>query len=225
MNRAVRDLEHVVRIDPDYDYARGNLLHLKMYGGDWHGFSQYESADRPGRAERQENHRTLRLSSDIGIACGSSRLRQDPGRTSPSAAPAGKKSRAPARKSDWVISPANSAPRRRNIWRRVFTKAMTATLSRSSPSTMAQAMAARCAHGWKPRSTNVIPISGFTDRQAAERIRDEEIDMLVNLNGYFGKARIGRVRAPRPPPSRSIIWVFPERWARLIWIISWPTGS
>ena len=37
---AVRDLEQVVRIDPDYDYARGNLLHIKMYGGDWHGFSQ-----------------------------------------------------------------------------------------------------------------------------------------------------------------------------------------
>ena len=36
-----------------------------------------------------------------------------------------------------------------------------------------------------------IPISGLTDRDAAERIHDEQIDLLVNLNGYFGEARSG----------------------------------
>src|ERR1700733_3836949 len=49
--QALRDLEDVVRIAPDYDYAPGNLLHLKMYGGDWRGF-EFDKAliDRGVRA-------------------------------------------------------------------------------------------------------------------------------------------------------------------------------
>ena len=49
--QALRDLEEVVRIAPDYDYAPGNLLHLKMYGGDWRGF-EFDKAliDRGVRA-------------------------------------------------------------------------------------------------------------------------------------------------------------------------------
>ena len=49
--QALRDLEGVVRIAPDYDYAPGNLLHLKMYGGDWRGF-EFDKAliDRGVRA-------------------------------------------------------------------------------------------------------------------------------------------------------------------------------
>ena len=41
-------------------------------------------------------------------------------------------------------------------------------------------------------------------------IAAEEIDILVNLNGYFGALRMG-VFAHQPAPSRSIIWVFPAR--------------
>jgi predicted O-linked N-acetylglucosamine transferase (SPINDLY family) len=53
-----------------------------------------------------------------------------------------------------------------------------------------------------------IPISHLTDREAAERIRDAEIDILVNLNGYFGKHRMG-VFARRPAPIQVNYLGFP----------------
>ena len=40
---ALRDLEKVVALDPDYPYARGNLLHLRMYGGDWRDFEKQKT--------------------------------------------------------------------------------------------------------------------------------------------------------------------------------------
>ena len=66
-----------------------------------------------------------------------------------------------------------------------------------------------------------ISIANLSDRDAAARIAAEEVDILVNLNGYFGKMRTG-VFARGRRRSRSIIWVSPARWARTIWITSWP---
>ena len=42
-----------------------------------------------------------------------------------------------------------------------------------------------------------VPIQGISDREAAHLIAGDEIDILVNLNGYFGTARMG-VFAHRP---------------------------
>jgi len=51
-----------------------------------------------------------------------------------------------------------------------------------------------------------IDIGDLNDAQAAARIREAGIDILINLNGYFGKHRMG-VFAQRPAPCRSIIWL------------------
>ena len=45
----------------------------------------------------------------------------------------------------------------------------------------------------------IIAISGMSDGRAAERIRAEEVDILVDLNGYYGAHRMG-VFAHRPAP-------------------------
>ncbi|HEY2009497.1 MAG TPA: tetratricopeptide repeat protein [Rhizomicrobium sp.] len=45
----------------------------------------------------------------------------------------------------------------------------------------------------------IVPITDMGDRQAAERIRAEEVDILINLNGYYGAHRMG-VFAHRPAP-------------------------
>ena len=37
----------------------------------------------------------------------------------------------------------------------------------------------------------VVPLRGLSDLQAAQRVREHGIDILVNLNGYFGLARSG----------------------------------
>jgi hypothetical protein len=68
-----------------------------------------------------------------------------------------------------------------------------------------------------------IDIGGLTDIQAAAKIREAEIDILVNLNGYFGRHRLD-VFAQRPALCRSIIGL-PGTWARPVSITSSPTRS
>src|SRR5581483_7250472 len=53
-----------------------------------------------------------------------------------------------------------------------------------------------------------LDISGLSDQDAATRIRAEEIDILVNLNGYFGNHRMG-VFARRPAPVQVNYLGFP----------------
>lgn len=53
-----------------------------------------------------------------------------------------------------------------------------------------------------------IDIRPLTDDQAARRIRDEKVDILINLNGYFGEERTG-VFACRPAPVQVNYLGFP----------------
>jgi predicted O-linked N-acetylglucosamine transferase (SPINDLY family) len=53
-----------------------------------------------------------------------------------------------------------------------------------------------------------VAIDGLSDAQAAEKIRDQEIDILVNLNGSFGAVRMG-VFAQRPAPIQVNYLGFP----------------
>ena len=41
---AIADLERLVAIRSDYPYARGDLLHMKMYAGDWRNLAQERAA-------------------------------------------------------------------------------------------------------------------------------------------------------------------------------------
>ncbi len=54
----------------------------------------------------------------------------------------------------------------------------------------------------------IVDISGLTDDAAAATIRDQNIDILVNLNGYFGEERTG-VFAQRPAPIQVNYLGFP----------------
>jgi predicted O-linked N-acetylglucosamine transferase (SPINDLY family) len=53
-----------------------------------------------------------------------------------------------------------------------------------------------------------VDISRLSDAQAAERIASEKIDILVNLNGYFGEKRMG-VFAMKPASSQVNFLGFP----------------
>jgi predicted O-linked N-acetylglucosamine transferase (SPINDLY family) len=54
----------------------------------------------------------------------------------------------------------------------------------------------------------ILYISQMPDSEAADRIRAEEIDILVNLNGYFGAPRMG-IFARRPAPIQVNYLGFP----------------
>ena len=53
-----------------------------------------------------------------------------------------------------------------------------------------------------------IAIAGLSDAEAAARSASREIDILVNLNGYFGEPRMG-VFARRPAPIQVNYLGFP----------------
>ncbi len=73
-------------------------------------------------------------------------------------------------------------------------------------------------NGWDDRSEirkrinasahKIIDIRGLSDASAAEAIRENEIDILINLNGYFGEERT-RVFAQRPAPIQVNYLGFP----------------
>jgi predicted O-linked N-acetylglucosamine transferase (SPINDLY family) len=73
-------------------------------------------------------------------------------------------------------------------------------------------------NGWDDRSdirrriaaavSGIIEISELSDASAAAAIRDRQIDILVNLNGYFGAERTG-VFAERPAPIQVNYLGFP----------------
>ncbi len=54
-----------------------------------------------------------------------------------------------------------------------------------------------------------VAIDALSDSAAASIIRDKEIDILINLNGYFGTVRIG-VFAWRPAPIQVNYLGFPD---------------
>jgi predicted O-linked N-acetylglucosamine transferase (SPINDLY family) len=205
---ALRDLEDVVRIAPDYDYAPGNLLHLKMYGGDWRGF-EFDKAliDRGVRAGQKIVepfvYQAISDSPKDLLTCA-----QIYASLFPQGAPLWKKTPRTRQKIRvGYLSGEFGAQATQYLAAGLYERhdlenfeiiAFDAGEGDQSP------MRARLEAAFD----SFIPISGLTDRKAAERIRDAEIDILVNLNGYFGRHRMG-VFALRPAPIQVNYLGFP----------------
>ena len=205
---AIADLEWALMADPDFAYARGLLLHLKMYACDWRGFdaalARLEDAVRAGkRAAEPFIYQGLSSSPADLQRCA-------------------------------IIHAAHRYPQGAALWRpgshdriRIgyvsgeFRAQATAYLmaemyERHDRSRFeifafdnghddASAMRRRLE---KAFASNIIPIAGLSDAAAAKLIADAEIDILVNLNGYFGDHRMG-VFARRPAPVQVNYLGFP----------------
>src|SRR5262249_47329271 len=63
-------------------------------------------------------------------------------------------------------------------------------------------------HRLKASFNKIVDISRLPDLAAAQKIAGQEIDILVNLNGYFGQPRMG-VFAHRPAPVQVNYLGFP----------------
>lgn len=196
---AIADLQRLVTIRPDYPYARGNLLHMRMHAGDWRDLARERAAlDAGVRAGRRvvEPHVYQGLS----------------------ASPADLLSAAGIYTRD-KYPPQAAAPRRRRRegkirvgylcgeFRAHATMYLAAGLfehhdrsrfevigfDNSRDDGSATRRRARAAFD------SFVPIQALTDREAARLIAAQEIDILVNLNGYVGALRMG-VFAHRPAP-------------------------
>ncbi len=205
---AITDLARLVAIRPDYPYALGDLLHMKMHAGDW-------------RALERE-----RIVLDEGVRAGK-RLVEPYVYQALSCSPADLLAAAKIYAQDKY--PSLSTPHRRQRrngkirlgylcgeFRAQATMYLAAGLfehhdrsrfevtgfdnSREDGSAMRQRVI--------DAFDKFVPIQALSDREAAHLIAGDEIDILVNLNGYFGALRMG-VFAHRPAPLQVNYLGFP----------------
>jgi protein O-GlcNAc transferase len=209
---ALADLERVMALDPDHPYVLGEILHLKMYGGDWAEFEKLKSEIETGirlgqRAARPFMFQAVSTSPEDLQACSRIWARDlyfEVAGT-PRHDPASRKDKAKIRIG--YVS---------GEFREQATAILMAGLYEShdrekfeviaidNTGTASGAMRERLEKAFD----RMIDISVLSDEAAAARIRAEEIDILVNLNGYFGKPRMG-VLARRPAPIQVNYLGFP----------------
>jgi protein O-GlcNAc transferase len=188
--QAIRDLERVVELNPDYEYARGDLLHLRTQACDWNGLSEeiaiIEAGMRAGKpVVRPFVYQAISDSpADLQMCAVNFSARHFP------AAPA---------------LPHHAAHDKIRIgylsadFREQATAYLMAGLYECHDKDKFEILAFD--NGWDDGSAirkrlvasfdKLIDISQLPDEDAAARIRAEEVDILVNLNGYFGTPRMG----------------------------------
>ena len=208
---ALRDLERAVRLDPDCPYAAGGLLLVRQYGADWRAFeSDVARIDQGVRAGKpvaepflyqaiSQSPADLQACSVIHAA-----------------------DRYPAQS---VAAPENARPARpgkirigyvSGEFREQATAYLMAGVYECHDKDRFQIMAFD--NGWNDKSPmrkrleaafdKFHDISRLSDQDAAKKIAAEEVDILVNLNGYFGDHRMG-VFAHRPAPVQVNYLGFP----------------
>jgi predicted O-linked N-acetylglucosamine transferase (SPINDLY family) len=207
-DQAIADLERALSIAPLQPYARGELLHIRMQAADWQNFDREKAQiDRDIRA----GHLVIQpfvyqaISNSVADLAACSRLFAGlypalPGPPIPR-----------TRGHDKIRIGYLSAD-----FREQATAYLTVGLYEKHDRQKFEIIAFDNGGGdgsairarLEKAFDKMIDISHLPDHGAAERIRTEEIDILVNLNGYFGAHRTG-VFAQRPAPVQVNFLGFP----------------
>jgi len=204
---AITDLERLLAIRPDYPYARGSLLHLRMHAGDWGDLARERAALDEGV---RMGKRVVEPYVYQGLSCSPADLL------------------AAARIYVQDKYPPRGTPQRRRREGRIrvgylcgefraqATMYLAAGLFEHHDRTRfavsgfdnsredGSAMRGRVLAAFD----KLVPIQTLSDHDAADLITGERIDILVNLNGYFGALRMG-VFAHRPAPLQVNYLGFP----------------
>ncbi len=208
---ALADLERGLSLDPHYPYALGELVHMRMYCGDWRDFDANKAAVEAGL---RAGARTVQpfIFQAIG----------ENAQDSQTCSRIWGHDKYPAIEA----APFDTAPRKGHTKIRIgylsgeFRQQATAILmaglyerhDRARFELVALDNGANDGSELRSRLEKSfdkwIDIGKLHDADAAARIRAEEIDILVNLNGYFGKARSG-VFAHRAAPVQVNYLGFP----------------
>ena len=209
---AIADLERSLALAPDLPYARGGVLHLKMYVADWSDFEAQKAAlldgihaGRPvarpfmfqALAERPEDLQACaRLYAADLFPPAPDAARHDP---------ATRKRRDKIRLGylSGEFREQATAILMAGLYER-HDRGRFEVIALDNGSADGSAMTGRLKNAFD----DWIDIGALNDVQAAERIRATGIDILVNLNGYFGKHRMG-VFAHRPAPLQVNYLGFP----------------
>ena len=205
---AVKDFTQALQLDPDSAFARGELTHLKMIGGGWQDFG----AD------------VAKI--DAGVRAGQKTVLPFVYQAL-SASPADLKICAQSYATEFPASPplrqgTNRRPGRIRIgylcgeFRSHATSYLTVGLYEQHDRDRFEVLAfdngAPDTSDTRQRLDaafdRIIPIATLGAADAARRITAEDVDILVNLNGYYGKGRMD-VFACRPAPIQVNFLGFP----------------
>ena len=208
---ALADLEQALILDSDHPYAAGEVLHLKMCVADWRDFdarkTRLDADVRAGkRAARPFMYQAVSDDpADLQIC---SRIwAQDMYLETPAAA----HDRA-ARQGNRKIRIGYVSGEFRQQATQILMAGLYEAHDRGRFELIALDNGVNDSSPMRIRLEKSfdqwIDISGLSDEDAASRIRAGQIDILVNLNGYFGKGRMG-VFARRPAPVQVSYLGFP----------------
>jgi predicted O-linked N-acetylglucosamine transferase (SPINDLY family) len=205
---ALADLERLLAIRSDFPYTRGALLHMRMHAGDWRDLAHQRAAVDEGVRSGQRvvepfAYQALSSSPADLLACARIYARD---KYPPLPAPQRRSRRAGRIRVGYLCGE----------FRAQATMYLAAGLfeehdrsrfeltafdnTREDGSAMRRRVLAAF--------DSCVPIHGLSDRAAAQRVASQEIDILVNLNGYFGAQRLG-VFAHRPAPLQVNYLGFP----------------
>ena len=205
---AIADQERAVAIQPNYPYARGDLLHMKMLAGDWRQLPGELALLNQGVREgkRVVNPYVYQgISSSPADLLASARIYSY--YKFPSLQAAIRHARRQGKiRLGYVCSD----------FRAQATMLLAAGLFEHHDRSRFEVTAFdNSPEDGSPMRRRVIaafdrflPIHRLSDREAAHLIAEREIDILVNLNGYFGTPRMG-VFAHRPAPLQVNYLGFP----------------
>ncbi len=205
----IADVERGLALDPAYPYGLGELLHYRMYSADWRDFAQAKA----------ELERLVRAGSRVVQPFIFQAVAE-----SPEDAQACSRIWAQDKYPQQPAAPHHPAPGRAKIrlgylsgeFRHQATAILMAGLyehhdrekfeivaidAGSNDDSHMRARLEKAFDRW-------IAIGNLSDAEAAQAIRAAGIDILVNLNGYFGDARMG-VLAQRPAPLQVNYLGFP----------------
>jgi predicted O-linked N-acetylglucosamine transferase (SPINDLY family) len=207
---ARRDLERAVRLDPDCGYALGGLLLVKQYGADWDDFARDVARIDQG----------VRAGKEVAEPFLYQAVSQSPADLQ-SCSTIHARNRYPEQPQ---LKPAHPARRQGKIrigyvsgeFREQATAYLMAGVYECHDKSRFEITAFD--NGWNDGSAvrkrleaafdRILPIAHLSDRDAARAIAGLEVDILVNLNGYFGDHRMG-VFAHRPAPIQVNYLGFP----------------
>jgi protein O-GlcNAc transferase len=205
---AVADLKAALVLDPDQPYAPGELLHLKMHGGDWENFEAEKSLiDQGVRAGR----RVVRPFVYQALSSSPADLQACSRTFAANLFPRFEQPPSFRHNHDRIRIGYVSGE-----FRQQATAYLMAGLYELHDREKFEVIAIDNGGGdgsatrrrLEASFDRLIYINQVTDEEAAARIRAEEIDILVNLNGYFGAPRMG-VFARRSSPIQVNYLGFP----------------
>ncbi len=208
---AIADMQKALALAPDLPYARGGVLHLNMYVADWSRLERERAAISHGirSGARVARPFMLQALSDDPAelqACARLYVRDlYPPVAVPPHDPGLRKGRSKIRIGylSGEFREQATAILMAGLYER-HDRAQFEIIAVDNDSADHSAMTARL----KQAFDAWIDIGGLTSADAAARIREAGIDILVNLNGYFGKHRMD-VFAHRPAPLQVNYLGFP----------------